>query len=724
MKISTTVQTWVTAFIVPLLCLWVVLDPRFLGADGFVDGSIMLPLSFAFAAGLLAWSANSSWRVSGAWLALALAGQAIALQLIDAGPRIHYQHFRVGEIFSGTVPLLTVLLAVQVLIVITGVSRSWYRITPWIQSKFRIWQLLLIGLTLILFSATLSPSITDYVSELIFAGILQLVNLANLALAVSTLPAVTLASLKKRYSVLFGRFNNDEPVIPVNTDLYALVLAVLVASLALGLNVFIYERHPHLADEVVYLYHANYFAQGMLTMPLPPVPDAFNMDLMTFEDHRWYCPVPPGWPLMLAIGSYLNVPWLINPLLAGISVLLAYALLREIFNKGLSRLILLLFALSPWQIFLAMSFMTHTFSLVATLLSALAVARMRRQKRLAWALVGGIALGVTSWIRPLEGLAIALLLGFWMLGIDGWKYKFRLIPVYILSSILVGAAVLPYNKYLTGDSMNFPIMAYNDKYYGEGSNSMGFGPEKGLGWTTFDPFPGHGLIDVLINNNLNLYQLNVELFGWSAGSLFLFAVIVFSGRMRRQDYWMLSAVLMIIGVHCFYWFSGGPDFGARYWYLTILPLVVLSVRGLVILADEHDKTDASITRLVSFGLAFSMLATINYLPWRAIDKYHHYLNMRGDIPKLVKQHNIGNDLVLIRGQRFPDYMSAAVYNAPLMKDDSTVFAWDRSLELRSHLIAAFPDRNIWLVDGPSVTKQGYILVKGPVNPEDILQEVR
>ena len=35
-----------------------------------------------------------------------------------------------------------------------------------------------------------------------------------------------------------------------------------------------------------------------------------------------------------------------------------------------------------------------------------------------------------------------------------------------------------------------------------------------------------------------------------------------------------------IGTFFFYWYSGGPDFGARYWYLILVPLVVLSVRGL------------------------------------------------------------------------------------------------------------------------------------------------
>ena len=47
---------------------------------------------------------------------------------------------------------------------------------------------------------------------------------------------------------------------------------------------------------------------------------------------------------------------------------------------------------------------------------------------------------------------------------------------------------------------------------------------------------------------------------------------------------MLAVIAVIVGLHCFYWFSGGPDFGARYWYLVLIPCIVLAVRGLDVLS--------------------------------------------------------------------------------------------------------------------------------------------
>src|SRR5690606_10366434 len=130
---------------------------------------------------------------------------------------------------------------------------------------------------------------------------------------------------------------------------------------------------PHVPDEVIYLYHARYFAAGMLTMPAPPVPEAFNIDLMTYEPTRWYSPVPPGWPAALSVGVLLGAPWLVNPVLNALNVLLASMLLHAVYDRRTARLAVLLLAVSPWFLFMGMNFMTHTFTLTCALAAAVAV---------------------------------------------------------------------------------------------------------------------------------------------------------------------------------------------------------------------------------------------------------------------------------------------------------------------------------------------------------------
>ena len=277
---------------------------------------------------------------------------------------------------------------------------------------------------------------------------------------------------------------------------------------------FSYQLHPHLADEVGYLYHARYFAAGMLTMPAPPVPEAFNIDLMSYETNRWYSPVPPGWPGMLALGVLVGAPWLINPLLAGVNVLLTYVFVGALYDRRSARLAVLLLCISPWHLLMAMNFMTHTFTLTCALAAAVAVIRARKTGKAVWGWIAGILTGVVSLIRPLDGFIVAGLLGLWAIGFGGRRLTAASITGLVFGALAVGALVLPYNKALTGEPTTYPLMAYFDKYYGAKSNALGFGPERGLGWP-IDPYPGHSPIESLINANLNISSVNFELFGWA-----------------------------------------------------------------------------------------------------------------------------------------------------------------------------------------------------------------
>jgi hypothetical protein len=270
-------------------------------------------------------------------------------------------------------------------------------------------------------------------------------------------------------------------------------------------------------------------------------------------------------------------------------------------------------------------------------------------------------------------------------------------------------------------------MAYVDKYYEPGANSLGFGANRGLGWTGLDPFPGHGPLDVVVNAALNFHSVNVELFGWSCGSLFLIAVFLFSGVKDRRDLGMLVPTMVIVGIHSLYWFSGGPDFGARYWFLIIVPCTILTARSVKFaaefFADEKREFAQLRRRIVLMPLILSVFALINFVPWRSIDKYHHYRGMRPDIRVIGKVNSFGRCIVFIRGERHPDYASAAVYNPVSFDGDAPIYVWDRGPELRKHIVEEFPDREIWVIDGPSISGRGYRVVNGPIPYTEYLEEL-
>ena len=179
---------------------------------------------------------------------------------------------------------------------------------------------------------------------------------------------------------------------------------------------------------------------------------------------------------------------------------------------------------------------------------------------------------------------------------------------------------------------------------------------------------------------------------------------------------MIAVILLNAAAYFFYYFSGGSDFGARYWYFMIIPLVVLTIRGIQNLstpADNRIKQPTESTRLLIGVLLLSMIALINFYPWRAIDKYHRYLQMRPDVRTIANQDQFAGGLVLIQGNAFPDFASAAAYNPIDFREGSVIFAWDGDRERRKLLAEAYPDRQVWVFAGPSLTGSGYHLVEGP-----------
>ncbi|MDR4496971.1 MAG: glycosyltransferase family 39 protein [Candidatus Scalindua sp.] len=706
---------------------WAFIDQRFRDTEGFLDGGFCLPVSIGISLIIYGCAISGRLKRAAFWFALAIVGQAVSLQLIDAGPFVRYQHYKsFHNILTETNPILLFFLSAQTILVMMGFRVIWSNIKAWFTSNFKKWQILGIGLIFILFSATVSREKSAYFAELPFAAFIQTINLGTIILMMWHFPDGTLVSLRRKLDNLLMRSENDGDSFCI--DRFVIIAALWVTSLAVILSIFSYERHPHIADEVGYLLHAKYFANGMLTMPAPPVQEAFNIDLMQYEADRWYSPVPPGWPAILSLGVIIGAPWIVNPILAGINVLLAYTLIRALYDRNTARISILLLSVSPWYLFMSMNFLTHTFTLTCSLVGAVAVIRARRTGKILWGCIGGIAVGMLFQVRPLDGLVIASLLGLSVIGIIGGKrLKITSIGAFALGAIFLGLVALSYNNHLTGNPLKNPINAYADKVFRPNANALGFGPDRGLdtseGWA-HDPFPGHGLLDVLVNSNLNTFSVNIELFGWSTGSLILMALMFFSGRKRKSDYLMITVIVLIVGTYSLYWFSGGPDFSARYWYLTIIPCVVLTVRGIHVLTDkirldsERTINDSSI--VVLGVLLVISLTLINFFPWRAIDKYHHYRGMRPDIRHLANEYGFGKSIVLIRGDRHPDYASAATYNPVNLHECVPVYAWNRNTEVRAQVLKVYHDRPVWFVDGPSITNNGFKVIAGPLSVSEII----
>ena len=242
----------------------------------------------------------SGWPAAALWGALAVVGQAGALSLVAVGG-VGYQHYPpVSDLLSHPVSVA--------LIVLQGVAVAWGlhgALRSLLMSARRVlpgWRLGAFTLAMFLSSATVGRELPRYIGELFVSSVIQLVGLATIVLAVRAIPDSALGALRGRFDRLLGDEVAGGQDVRPRVDRFAVVVAIAVTALCALLSVVVYGRHPHLQDEVAYLFQARTFASGRIALPMPPVPRAFELYLIDTGPKGWYSPVPPGWGLILALG--------------------------------------------------------------------------------------------------------------------------------------------------------------------------------------------------------------------------------------------------------------------------------------------------------------------------------------------------------------------------------------------------------------------------------------
>ncbi len=685
----------------------------------------------------LAWSTR--WRSAVALLGLATAGQASALQLIEAPRYAIYQHFIPWGRLLEAPGLVLGILAVQAIVCLWLTARA--RRTFLMAARDLV-RALSVGrisggfvtlavLGVLAFSAVVpTASIARTAGEFVLAGAVAILALLNLVLVARAVPAESMARARAWLDQRVTLDASREELRPWDTAVPWLVALFVIVSTGV-VSWFVMERMPHIDDSISYLFQAKYLSTGRLYLPAPPDSASFHVAEVIVDGPKWFGYGFPGWPAMLALGVWARVAWLVNPVLAGITVLVAHRLVRLLFSRSTAHLSVCLLALSPWFIFTSASFMGHAFALMLGLVALLAVELDRQRRASRWAAMAGVAIGVLFLTRPIEALFVGTIAALWMLGMGGSRVRLRSLLAYAVLAAGVAAMVFPYNAALTGKATYAPHMMWTDRTWGAGVDRLGFGPHIGIpAWTNIDPIPGHGVIDVVLNTNKNLFMANVELFGWACGSLLLVLLGVPLIRRRRPDWLLILLVLLVVVGHSAYWFSGGPDFGPRYWYQAILPLVVLTVRGAEALGSRMSIGHAAARyRVAAFVAAATVSAAVTILPWRSLTKHYRYRDVGGAIRTLAQQHGFHHALVFVHTPDRAVYQSAFNLNPPTLADSATIYAFDAGRANRERVVGHFRDRPVWVIGPRSETDPTLGVLAGPlpagtVPPDSVIRRSR
>lgn len=138
--------------------------------------------------------------------------------------------------------------------------------------------------------------------------------------------------------------------------------AIFVFLFSTLYNIIIFERVPHIHDEIAYLFQAQIFMTGHLYAHSPCARTSFDFPHI-INNGRWYSIYPPGFPFLLMIGLILRAPFIINPSFAALSVVLFYFIGKETFDKRTGIYASVLGSLSPWLLLMSATFLSHTTSM-------------------------------------------------------------------------------------------------------------------------------------------------------------------------------------------------------------------------------------------------------------------------------------------------------------------------------------------------------------------------
>ncbi len=192
--------------------------------------------------------------------------------------------------------------------------------------------------------------------------------------------------------------------------LLAIVLVAFSFFMSALVSRTVYERLPHLEDEITYLFQARMLARGQAVIDSPDPARPFWQLFVVDREGKRFGKYPLGWPMMLALGVQLGQLWVINGFLAAGTAALAYRLGRELFDPDTGVIAASLVAFSPMALLLNGSLMGHTAALFVSTLFLYGYWRLERggQHRLLWGALAGLALGLLVINRPLAGLALAV----------------------------------------------------------------------------------------------------------------------------------------------------------------------------------------------------------------------------------------------------------------------------------------------------------------------------
>jgi Dolichyl-phosphate-mannose-protein mannosyltransferase len=469
--------------------------------------------------------------------------------------------------------------------------------------------------------------------------------------------------------------------------LKALPLVLTLASMAvIAVSIILVFRATEITDdEPTYLYQAKTYLAGRLYNPPPPVPEVFGNTFILQLPDKMVGKYSFAHPLILALGLLLGSPYVVTLLMSALLIPLVIGIGNRLYgDRTVALLSGILLAISPFFYGVSSTLLSHTtsaFFLAAFFYLTLGWLEGKRTGILR-GLAAGAAFGIALNVRSLTALAFALpLAGLVLLRMrerkvrpDGW------LAGLFCGAAALGAATLAYNVIITGNPLTFPFILSD--------------PNDRPGFSTGYIQP---IWQIFENPAQNLARLNLLSFGMPAGLLFA-TLMLFRTDLSAGDLLCFLTLAAIGLVYLAFWFPGIGDVGPVYYYEMMIPLTLLTARGILWLRDEVASRFPTHRSFVSWYCLMSFLCSF-WIVYPEQTLYLSNLTRRVRIPyEEIRSRNIHHAVVFLHNIPPRGWVFGYRNNDPDFTND--VILCQASRIHAEEVMKAFPGRDYYLLAFP------------------------
>ena len=480
----------------------------------------------------------------------------------------------------------------------------------------------------------------------------------------------------------------------------AVLLAVTLPAYLL-LEWFAFQKFPSTPDEFAYLFQAKILASGSVTTPTHPLQEFFKSAFIGESKGKLFSIMPPGWSFFLVPWVWARAPWMANPLLSSLNVLLVFLIGKTVYGRTTGCVAAFLMAVSPFFSYMSGTFFAHPLSLFLVLAATYGYTRIDKGEKRGFAYVLlGILMGTIPIVHHFDIFLlfpVLVLLAIRFLRESG-RVRGRILLLAVALLTVFVAFTSWYNVSLTGSPIKVPHEAYLDD-----ENFLGEIPTHTslIGISSFDHLKTRvwRLLGQLLQLNLVLFPL---------APVLIFLRILLPGR-SKWDVILTCSIVCTFFAYLFYWCWGGLQFGPRYYYPAIGFFYLLIFRSFCALyrhADrrpEESRSQGRLQRTVSFAflLVVCFQVGLSSGTLRMLKDGVDYAIILEDVGGWFERRGIQNSLVFISPSPEDKSTDATkiflrVRNEPDFSD-TNLTASDRG-EKNRELMDFYPDRRYFLYE--------------------------